>query len=214
MRKKGRINKILLALVIILAGAVAYLTLFNKQTTQPSIENNSTTSQKVIPKSINWESFIPAIKTTLGPTFLGEQVEEFYPLSIFQKNDITGDGAEEALVDLGNGGAHTSFLTLMRIEKNKPTVAQFKQKDGKTSPLIFLTGASAMNGENVVMLPEKNAIYAGHWEREVNNSSNSLANCNVEVYKWNLQTKIFDFSLSLSSEIKPIFCQKVEQTQQ
>jgi hypothetical protein len=167
------------------------------------------------PKPVNWENLIPTIRTVLGPTFLGVRVEQFEPLSIFQEKDITGDGVPEALVYLGNGGAYTFYLTLMRIEDDKPVVAQFKQKDGKISPLMFLDGASVMNGESTVMLPDKKAIYTGHWSRAVSGTSSlSLANCSVEAYQWNSQTRNFDFSLSLSNEIKPGFCQGVEKVKE
>jgi len=214
------VNIILIVLVIILAGVVGYLTLIKKPTptattnqipsTNTSTQQAQTTTAPQPPlKPVNWESLIPAIRTVIGPTFLGVRVEESEPLSIFQKNDITGDGIPEALVNLGSGGAYTSYLTLMRIENNKPVIAQFKQKDGKISPLIFLYGASVMNSENVEMLPEKNAIYAFHLSRSNNeNSSDILTKCTIEAYKWNSQTKNFDFSLSLTKELEasPGFC--------
>jgi len=223
MNQKGYVNIILIVLVVILAGVVGYLTLIKKPTSPattnqtpptntPTQQTPPITSPEPTPKSVNWESLIPTIRTVVGPTFLGMRVEESSSLSIFQKNDITGDSVPEALVGLGSGGAYTSCLTLMRIENDKPVVAQFKQKDGKISSLMFLAGASVMNGESVVMLLDKNAIYAGHWSRAVSGTPfGSLTNCNVEVYQWNSQTKNFDFSVGLSNEVRPGFCQKAEQ---
>jgi hypothetical protein len=162
------------------------------------------------PKPVDWENLVPIIQTVIGPTFLGVRVGE-RPMSIWQTSDITGDGVPEALVYLGQGGAYTSYLTLMRIENDKPVVAQFKQKDGEISPLMFLDGASVMNGESVVMLPEKNVIYAGHWSRTVSGEPyGGLSNCKVEAYQWNLQTKIFNFSQIFSNEIRPGYCQKAD----
>lgn len=223
MNQKGYVNIILIVLVVILAGVVGYLTLIKKPTSlvatkqtpstnTPTQQTPPVTSPEPTPKPVNWESLIPTIRTAVGPTLLGVRVEESSSLSIFQKNDITGDSIPEALVNLGSGGAYTSYLTLMRIENDKPVVAQFKQKDGKISSLMFLAGASVMNGEGVVMLPDKNAIYFGHWSRAVNGTSfGSLTNCSVEAYQWNSQTKNFDFSLSLSNEVRLGFCQKAEQ---
>jgi len=180
-------------LVIILAGVVGYLTLIKKPiptaTTNQTLSTNTSTQQAQTTtapqptlKPVNWESLIPAIRTVIGSTSLGVYVEESRPLSIVQKNDITGDGIPEALVDLGSGGAYTSYLTLMRIENNKPVIAQFKQKDGKISPLMFLYGASVMHSEYVEMLPEKNAIYAFHLSRSYNeNSSDILTKCTIDI---------------------------------
>lgn len=224
MNQKGYINIMLVALVIVLLGVIGYLVLIKKPTTPaitnqiqttntiPSQQSTPTTSPESIPKQVDWENLIPAIKTVIGPTFLGVRVEEYYSLSIFSKNDITGDGVPEALVNLGSGGAYTSYLTLIRVENDTPVVAQFKQKDGKVSPLIFLAGASVMNGESVVMIPDKNAIYAGHWSRAVKGTPfGSLTDCRVEAYQWNSQTKTFDFSSTLSNDVRPSFCQKAEQ---
>lgn len=125
-------------------------------------------------------------------------------LSIAVENDITGNGISEALLDLGTIGIYTSYLILMRLENDKPVVAQFKQKDGEISHLIFLLGALVMNGETVVMLPDKNVIYAGHWSRSISGALyGSLTNCSVEAYQWNSQAKIFDFSPTLSNKTRP-----------
>ena len=213
MNQKGFANIALIVLVVVLLGVVGYFAIVKKsepvaQQPTPSPVSNT---QIQTPKAVNWESLIPTIRTAVGPTFLGARVEESGSLSIFQKNDITGDSISEALVSLGSGGAYTSYLTLMRVENDKPAVAQFKQKDGKISPLMFLAGASVMNGESVVMLSDKNAIYSGHWSRAVSGTSfGSLTNCSVEAYQWNVSTKTFDFSTSLGNEIRPDFCRNAE----
>jgi hypothetical protein len=222
MKQKKHSNIILFGLILILAGVLGYLALVKKPTppTPPSQAPSPNIPPQQPPpaaspeaksKPIDWKSLIPTIREILGPTFLGVRVELNTPMSIFQENDITGDGVPEALVDLGTGGAYTSFLTLMRIENGKPVVAEFKQKDGKISPLIFPQGASVMNGESVVMLQERNAIYAGHWSKSVTGIPfGSLTDCDVEAYRWNSDTKTFDFDLNLSNEIRQEFCQKVE----
>jgi len=223
MNQKGFANIILVVVIVVLVGVVGYFALIKKPTSPattnqtpstntPTQQTPPVTSPEPTPKPVNWESLIPTIRTAVGPTFLGVRVEESGPLNIFQKNDITGDSIPEALVNLGSGGAYTSYLTLMKVENDKPVVAQFKQKDGKISPLMFLSGASVMNGESVVMLPDKNTIYAGHWSRAVSGTPfGSLTNCSVEAYQWNSQTKNFGFSLSISNEVRPGFCQKAEQ---
>jgi len=155
-----------------------------------------------------WDRLIPDIRTTLGQISLGVSIETSRSLSIKDEKDITGDGIPEALVDLGTGGAGATFIsTLMRIENDKPVVAQFRQKDGKISSLTFSDGVAMMGGTNVIMLPDKNAIYSGSWRR---GQLGDLAECSVEAYQWNSQTKNFDFNLNLSNEIRPEYCQMIK----
>ncbi len=158
-------------------------------------------------KSVNWESLIPIIRKVIGPTFLGVKVEGRGTINIYKTSDITGDGIPEALVGLGQGGAYVGYLTLMRIETNRPMLAQFKKKDGKISPLMLLEGASVMNGKDVVMLPEKNVIYQGSWSRVIKGEPyDKFSDCKVEAYQWNLHTKMFEFNQNLSNEIRPFYC--------
>lgn len=215
MKQKRYFNPSLVVLFIVFIGILGILILIKRIKTQVITKQQSLPVASLQPsQSTVWENLLPTIRSVIGPTFLGIKIEETEPLSIFEKADITGDGIPEALVSLGNGSAYTIYLTLMRIENNKPEVVQFKQKDGKVSPLIFLSGASAMNGASVVMLPERKAIYAGYWNKvREDQSIEHSSNCRVEAYQWNLQTKTFDFNPKLSSEIKPDFCQKIENNQ-
>lgn len=41
--------------------------------------------------------------------------EERYPISIRKTADVTGDGVPEALVYLGEGGAYTDYLAVLRV---------------------------------------------------------------------------------------------------
>ncbi len=160
--------------------------------------------------TVDWEALIPAIEAAIGPVFLDVRVGR-RPMTIAQEGDITGDGVPEALVFLGEGGAYTEYLTLVRIKDDIPVVAQFKKEDGEISPLMFLDGASVMNGASVGMLPEKNAIYSGSWSRSVEGEPyGGLSNCIVEAYQWNPQAEVFDFSQSLSDEMRPGYCQKLD----
>jgi hypothetical protein len=165
------------------------------------------------PKQVNWESLIPVIRTVIEGNFLDERIELNEPLRISEESDITGDGIPEALVYLGMDGAYTWHFALMRLENDKPLAARFKRKDGKISPIIFLDGASVMNGEKVVMLPDKNAIYAGHWSKVNRREAafrGGLTEYGVEAYQWDPQTKTFDFSPRLSDEIKAGLVREVE----
>lgn len=213
MRKKKSAKKFLIVLIVVGVAALGYF-LF----VQGPVSNNEELSPSPAvtptptPKQVDWQSLIPAIQLELGPEFSDVKVEERGSLSIYQSVDITGDNVSEALVDIGSGGAYTEYLTLMLVKNGQPAVAEFKQEDGKISPLLFLVGASAMNGEDVEMLPEKNAIYSGHWSGTVQgNSFGNLTDCGVEAYQWNDSVKIFEFNAGLSEEIRPDFCRRAEQ---
>jgi hypothetical protein len=221
MYSKGYVNTILIVLVVFLAGVVGYLTLIGKSTLPtvtntnqalpaniPAQQNLPNTSSAPTVQVVNWQSLMSDIRLVLGPKFLGVRVEENHPLSIFQTNDITGDGVPEALVSLGTGGAYADMLVLMRIENNKPVVAQFKQKDGKIASLIFLAGASARHNNVAMLLPSKNAIYSGSWDTD---DFGKVNNCNIDAYQWNPQTKTFDYNANLNVEVKLGFCQKKEE---
>ena len=53
----------------------------------------------------------------------------------------------------------------------------------------FLQGASARNGEDVKLLPEKHAVYAIHWHAD---DSGRLETCKVEAYVWAPESRTFD----------------------
>lgn len=206
MDQKKFVQIIFGILVLIILGAAGYFVFLRKPTppvVQPSPTPTLTLSPiptplQQTPKPVSWEDLIPEIRKVLGPTFMGVKIEEASPISIIRTADITGDGIPEALVYLGN----YSYLTLMRLENDKPVVAQFKKKDGKISTLLF----SERLQVGVVMLSEKNAIFDFSWSID---ALGKLSSCSVDAYQWNSQTKIFEFNTALSKEIKPDFCSKI-----
>ncbi|MDP3947104.1 MAG: hypothetical protein Q8Q41_00215 [bacterium] len=222
--QKGFANVVLIVLVVVLAGAVGYLTLIKKPTsstvTEQPLSDTSPSSQQTnppptnnppqqTPKAVDWESLFPSMRTALKQAFTGIQVEASRSISIYKKVDITGDSVPEVLVNLGTGGT-ANFVSLMRVENDKPVVPLFKQKNGKVSILIFTTGDSAGGGyrNTVEMLANKNAIYAAI--SSYAKYGKSAVSCHVAAYQWNSQTKTFDFSLILSDEIRLGFCQIAE----
>lgn len=167
--------------------------------------NNPTT--ETFPKTVNWESLLPTIRTILKQEFPDIKIELTNPITIYKKLDITNDGIPEALVSLGSGGAATNLITLMRIEDDKPMVALFKQKDGKISPLVFIIGSGGAGryGYTVEMLNNKNSIYYGSYSKYGENTDY----CQVEWYQWNSQTKIFEYNEKLSAKMEQEYCQNI-----
>jgi len=221
-------TNIFLAIVVIaLVGAIGYL-LWTRPAVAPTVSPSDeaievtasstatppatppATPSAAVAETVNWESLLPSIRPILAGAFSDVPLEESAPLSISQTDDITGDGVPEALVNLGTGGAHTQYLALMRIEDGQPVVVSFTQQSGSVAPALFLSGASVMNGDEVGLLSDKQAIYSGYWSRD--GATGSVSECSVAVFQWQAETKTFDFNGSLGDEIRPGFCQKFDRS--
>jgi hypothetical protein len=158
------------------------------------------------PPAVDWKRMIPEIRALLQKEFPDQRIETHYAITIVATGDITGDGVPEALVTLGDGGAYTDEVTLVRMEGHNPVVAVFRQKDSKVSFMVFAQGSSVRHGETVEMKPERQAVYAGHWSTD---DAGKVYGCYVEAYRWDAKTRTFDFNEKLSGEIGREFCRKV-----
>lgn len=164
-----------------------------------------------MPDLVDWNNMMPAVRSVLETQFPGE-VERYYSVGILRPGhiaDITGDGIPEALVWLGTGGASTSELALMRIEDNKPVVALFKDRQGKTGPMLFLEGASVMHSDGVDLLPNEHALFHFYFEYT---GDGKLGPCGGEAYRCNPHTKTFDYDSRLSGRLVQNACRKVPRT--
>ena len=153
---------------------------------------------------VDWKRLMPAIETLVKRDL---RSDTRYPVQIVHTVDITGDGVPEALVNTGDGGAYTDYLTLIRVEGKKPVLARFKEKDGSVRTKLFAKGSSVMHGETVETLPEKRALYVGHWDMDA--SGEQLATCTVEAYRWNPRSNTFDYNRVLGLSLKDGFCRRV-----
>jgi hypothetical protein len=163
-------------------------------------------------RAVDWNSMMPMVSSVLRKQFPREFRRYNYPVGILRPGDIadiTGDGIPEALVWLGTGGASTSELTLMRIEDNKPVVALFKDQKGKTGPLLLLEGASVMHSDRVNLLPKEHAVFHFHFQYM---GDGKLELCDGEAYRWNSNTRIFDYDSRLSRRLAQSSCRKVPQS--
>jgi hypothetical protein len=161
------------------------------------------------PQPVKWNNLLPAVREIAEENFRDIEIGE--SLSIWEEKDITGDNMTEALIYLGQGGAYTSYLTLARLEEGQPIIAEFKKKDDTITSFIFLEGASVMNGENIIMLPDRNVIYSAHWSRVVSGQPyGDLTDCGVEAYRWEPGNRYFEFSQELSDELREDYCQAVD----
>ena len=188
----------------------------DEQTKQ--IERNVLASFHVLAEpmteNIDWKSMMSTVRSVLEKQFPGEEVGKRYDVGILRPGhiaDITGDGIPEALVWLGTGGASTSELALMRIENNKPVVALFKDRQGKTEPMLFLEGASVMHSDSVDLLSKEHAVFHFHFQYM---GDGRLGPCDGEAYRWNPHTQTFDYDSRLSTSLTQDFCRKVPQKNQ
>ncbi len=159
------------------------------------------------PKVVDWESMIPTIRSEVRDEFKG--VKDVRPIDIRKTEDITGDGRPEALVYLGLGGASTDLSAVMRMEYDRPVAALFRQRDGTVSTMTFLEGASAMHGDEIDLLVQEQAISATHYKMD--SSGKRFESCGAEVYKWNTETKTFNYNPRLSERVGRDYCRKVAQ---
>jgi len=166
------------------------------------------------PPTVDWQSRIPAIREVLkresGRNTEFRAIEEDRSIQIGKTADVTGEGALEALVYLGTGGASTDELTVMRIEYDKPVLALFRRRDGNVSPMVFVEGASVMHTDGVDLLPRKHSIYALHYN--YSSSEGMLDQCGGEAYLWNSHAKTFDYNLRLTKNITQTSCRQVPKT--
>lgn len=159
-----------------------------------------------------WQVLVPSLPSALKQSFPNCCIEPsysppwngHYPVRIVQTADITGDGVPEALVYLGEGGAYTDYVTVMRIEGGKAVVALFKEANGKVSTRIFLQGASVKHGESVRMLPDKHAIYAMSTSAD---DYGKQTECGVGAYQWDAQHRLFVWGKLLSKQIGKTECE-------
>lgn len=212
-------NLLLVVVILLLVSVTGYL-LWTRPVVAPTVHQSeeltegapSSTTLVVSPapeaEAVNWGNLLPSIRPILRSTFSDVPLEESSPLSISQTEDVTGDGVPEALVNLGTGGAYTQYLALMRMEGGQPVVARFIRQDGNVAPVLFLSGASVMNGDDVGLLPDKQAIYTGYWGKD--GATGNISECSVAVFQWQAETRTFDFNASLGNEIKSGVCQKFE----
>jgi len=140
------------------------------------------------------------VEPTYSPTWNG-----YYPVRIGETADVTGDGVPEAVVYLGQGGASTDYVTIMRIERGEAVVAAFKEADGKVGPKMLLQGASVTHGDSTGMLPREQAVY---WMSTTTDGDGMADKCTVSAYRWNAQQRMFVWNGPLSKRIATTHCPK------
>lgn len=170
-------------------------------------DSDSADTSKPASENAKWEGLFPDMRTILQDAFPNMHVLTARTPSLYQKGDITGDGMEEALVAFGPGSTTGDDITLMVMEKGRPTVSLFKQKDGSVSTLVFSTSADGAGryGSAVEMMSDNHVVYSAGYSKygDIDDS------CGSEAYQWNAGTNLFEYSQSLSEETAQNYCRTV-----
>lgn len=203
------------AVLYVLAGVIIALLIFtfsgmgeNRNEVLDNEPKDTTATTTDSSKIWNANS-IAKIRAAVGDTFLDIKTEQSEKISIYKKADITGDGIEEALVSLGSGGAYSGYYALMQVDPKDKTntkivSARFKTAEGKIEDVMFVEGTSVSHGMSVEMAPSKQAIYAESWQIDPINPD--TVSCQIEAYKWNKNSGIFEFNDALGKSATESYC--------
>lgn len=118
------------------------------------------------------------------------------PFIITEQLDITGDGAPEYIVNLGNGGAAMDAYAIAKIVNGKPVLPKLKDADGTTAWQALLSGSGG-SGRYA------NSFFIDSEKQSVTVKSYSIYGepgdyCYARVYEWNEASGNFEYSQELS----------------
>jgi hypothetical protein len=152
-----------------------------------------------------WQNLIPQVQEALGRNYTS-CIAELRETSIVESADITGDGVPEALVEYCRGGAYTSEVAFIRLEKNRPVLAKLRDSNYHAIRPIFLVGASVRNGEATALLPAKHAVYSLTWHTDDNGK---LDTCTAKAFVWTSRSATFDENPTISKEVADTECARL-----
>ncbi|MFP4617063.1 MAG: hypothetical protein ACLFNR_02790 [Candidatus Paceibacterota bacterium] len=125
-------------------------------------------------------------------------------LSIYKKSDLTGDAIPEALVRT-SCGATTCELVLLRMKDGVPKVADFKDKENEVVALSFSEGGGGAGryGSKTQLDEKRNSVrFSQYWIY-----GNEDDRCESEVYRWDPETQVFEYSPTSSEEQTREYCE-------
>ena len=107
-----------------------------------------------------------------------------------------------AIVDMGTGGAYTEYYTICVPSGDKLVLANFKNKDGTVGPHMFSEGASVKHETKftIEQLSEY-ASYMYYYTIDRDDEGN-ITNITVDAYRWNTDTKMFEYDNAAAEEFK------------
>lgn len=133
---------------------------------------------------------INEIYQTLLSAKLEVSLENISNLKIEKTFDFNGDGIKDtAQVNLGTGGAYTTYYAFVMVKDNNLIMTLFKTKNGGLKPKIFSEGASVKNEANIIVNESLKVITQTEIE---NDEEGNKIYTNFERYKFNSNTRVFE----------------------
>lgn len=152
-------------------------------------------------KAVDWDAMTSQIETAVASEYCGGPRDD---IDILDTADLTGNGTTEALVDYCHEGAYMDLLALIRLENGKPTVARFRDEHGKATDPDLKSGASAMHGCAIRLVPDKHAVVQLCW----NSDDAQPFECGGVAYIWNARNKTFDENPKVGGSLADAECRK------
>ncbi len=114
--------------------------------------------------------------------------------------DLTGDGINEGVLEI-EGPDSASYIILIQNENGTISIAQVKSESGTIAPIIF---GAWIAGPEYKLLPKENGFYVISYSDPF---SNIVVTCTgLLAYKWNAQTRLFEFNQTLTTKYKAEDC--------
>ncbi len=204
MKKK---NLYYIALLICLSIIVLFISVY-------TFKNNNLAGvpQKIqqddITPSLQWDSYIPEIKKSIGAYFMGVKVSKITAGSIYSTTDITGDSIPEAFVALDNKEPNPKRFALIHLDKyGYIQPASFQYKTGSIGDVLFLEESNTLDGMHTILSSSTQSIISMHWNIDAFDSSK--LECEFETYTWNASTSLFVFNTQESYFAKTPLCESM-----
>lgn len=116
--------------------------------------------------------------------------------------DLTGDGINEGIFAT-YGVDSVDYIILIKNADNTITLAKEKNKNGIIET-IFLQVSK--EGPGYKLLPQENGFYQTSKYYDENTNKLTCVNDEVAAYKWNSQTRLFEYNQILSAKYTPEVC--------
>lgn len=126
-------------------------------------------------------------------------------LNFSEEMDLTGDGINEAIIE-GNGGNNGVSFILIKDTENNIKVAKQKSKNGAIDTVSLLSVGRAMLSEEYEFAPSENGFYTISKYFDEKTESFKCNNEGVSFYRWNPQTKLFEWDSVLTKKYTTEVC--------
>lgn len=167
-------------------------------------QSASRTAHNVI-SNTEWKRIAPAVSELAQDEGIKLPGGGFKEPGLMESAYMTGDHIATAIVDLGNEGASTDAIVVIRIEQGKPMLPRFLRRNGSVATKnLFLEGASIMHSDEVRLLAEQSAIYT--LSTKENEDGNQIKTCKVNAYRWDPAARAFVVNYNLAGQLRRRYC--------